>query len=363
MSAAPAVRRRRKHFDHAAFEELHAAVGKLDYTPDFNPSIEALINMPEVSLTERLLALIKLQAWGNQKRFAVHDDDRACDFSEAECARRLNVSRQSINRAVAKLIERNLLRVEEGRLYPVPDPEAERRRKDEVVTPVRTLSSPNLRLLKQRWFAEHPEIHEQYQKAFQVISEINQRIEAELNASVSATVVTDSPEDLSPRGGHEDANGADTDAPPLRTDEPPILIEEKRRIEEGEHPPPTPALETPGLDPEVLAAEPEYWRSFLFAARHVGMDLFEGDLASIQKEFEKLPLTEKRCAVEGIKERLDVGMFRPPGGDQSFAGNALWWIKSKKWTGDLKPRKGANSEDLFGLADARRAYDARRAKN
>ena len=31
-------RRTKKFFDKAEFDELHEAVGKLDFTPDFNPS-------------------------------------------------------------------------------------------------------------------------------------------------------------------------------------------------------------------------------------------------------------------------------------------------------------------------------------
>jgi hypothetical protein len=242
-AAAPAPRRRRKHFDHVAFEEMYKEAGKLDYTPDFNPAVEALIDMEDVALTERLMALIKLQAWGNQTLFAVHDDSRSSPFSEADCARRFKVSRQIINRYAGQLVERCRLRIEQGRLYPVPDPDAEgRARKAEAVNNGVDNPSPNLRLFKERYFAEHPELHEQYQKAFQFIADANRRIEAEFRATISSAVsptgVTAPPEAPKGRAGHEDDNGPDTEAAPSRTLGPPNLIEKNRTIEEVSGPEP-----------------------------------------------------------------------------------------------------------------------------
>jgi hypothetical protein len=47
---------------------------------------------------------LKLQAWGNQKQLAVHDDDRNTPFTQADAARKLSVPRQRIYEAAAKLV-------------------------------------------------------------------------------------------------------------------------------------------------------------------------------------------------------------------------------------------------------------------
>jgi hypothetical protein len=123
----PGARRTKKFFDKAEFTALYQAVGKLDFTPDFNPSIEYFLMIEEVPLTERLLAVVKLQAWGNQKELAVHDDDRKKPFTLADAARKLGVRRQRIYEPAAKLVKRCQLRIEGQNLYPVADPAAERR--------------------------------------------------------------------------------------------------------------------------------------------------------------------------------------------------------------------------------------------
>ena len=168
----PGARRTKKFFDKAAFNALYEAVGKLDFTPDFNPSIECIFVIEEVPLTERLLALVKLQAWGNQKPFAVHDDDRNRPFTRADAARKLGVPRQRIYEAAVKLVKRCQLRIEGQSLYPVADPAAEQRNRGSESTQNGTgWDARSFRL----WLLENPELAKKYRGAFQTIESIKRQ--------------------------------------------------------------------------------------------------------------------------------------------------------------------------------------------
>ena len=374
-AAAPApLRRPKKFFDETAFKELHEATGKLDFTPDFNPSIEAILNMRDVALPEKLIALVKLQAWGNQKKFAVRDGSRNTPFTEADCARQFHVSRQTINRQTQKLIARCQLRVEDGKLYPVIDPEAERRlRSTEVVTPGSDNPSPNLRLLKKGWFAEHPDIHEQYQKAFQYIDAINRQIQADLREKLSPPGVTTPSGVSEPRGGHEQRDGVDTSNGTGRTTARPIFNSEKEELEQQEPTPPNPPLaegepRAPSPPPPASQAiEPvsnaeAQWKGFSFLAQQVGMENCEGEWDDNKKLFCKLSNRERYEAVKGIEVRALPGMQYARG----FIPTMRNYLRKRLWTGPLRgippplnDRKAAAREEFLEIQ--RRRADA--AKN
>jgi len=218
----PGARRRtKKFFDKAEFNALYQAVGKLDFTPDFNPSIEYFLMIEEVPLTERLLAVVKLQAWGNQKELAVHDDDRKKPFTLADAARKLGVRRQRIYEPAAKLVKRCQLRIEGQNLYPVADPAAERRnRRSESTRNGSGWDAESFRL----WLLEHPELAEDYREAFQTIGSIKRQFRQE---TVSGTGRKNGAA-ASPRTGHETGSRPDTSDDTGRTDEPPIIIEEEK---------------------------------------------------------------------------------------------------------------------------------------
>ncbi len=115
MSAATTVPPRAKvPFDYDAWTKLHADLGKPDYTPDFNAAIEKGLTVKKTALVEKLYALIKYQATGNQHGFAVHTEMRTKPFTEADCARRLGVTRDAINQAARVLDEERFQLRREG---------------------------------------------------------------------------------------------------------------------------------------------------------------------------------------------------------------------------------------------------------
>jgi hypothetical protein len=225
----PVARRRtRKQFDEGDFRALHESTGKLDFTPDFNPSIEDLLRDPEIPVRAKTLALLKLQAWGNQSRFAVHDHARDTDFLEADVARYFGVSRQVVNRHVRDLDDRCLLRRIDGRLYPVADPGAEReRRKGELSTPggdKQPSSSPRLRLALENLFKEEPHEFERFTSALKTLDEIKRKAIKRYRPADVSTPGEQMPENGDHRSGHDADTGADTNATPERTQTDPILI-------------------------------------------------------------------------------------------------------------------------------------------
>jgi hypothetical protein len=217
----PGARRTKKFFDKAAFNALYEAVGKLDFTPDFNPSIEYFLMIEEVPLTERLLAVVKLQAWGNQNELAVHDDDRRKPFTLADAARKLGVRRQRIYGPAAKLVKRCQLRIEGQNLYPVADPAAEHRRRESESAP--SGSAPDAQSFR-LWLLEHPDLAEDYREAFGTIGSIKRQFRQE---AVSGTGRGNGAP-ASPRTGHETGSRPDTSDDTGRTDEPPNIIEEEK---------------------------------------------------------------------------------------------------------------------------------------
>jgi hypothetical protein len=219
----PGARRTKKFFDKAEFKALHEAVGKLDFTPDFNPSIESILMIEEVPLTEKLLALLKLQAWGNQKQLAVHDDARNRPFTQADAARKLGVSRQRIYEAAAKLVKRCQLRIEGQSLYPVADPAAEHRRRESESAP--SGSAPDAQSFR-LWLLEHPDLAEDYREAFGTIGSIKRQFRQEV---VSGTGRGNGAP-ASPRSGQERGTRPDTSEDTGRTAGPPIIIEEEENL-------------------------------------------------------------------------------------------------------------------------------------
>jgi hypothetical protein len=243
----PGGRRTRKFFDKAEFNALHEAVGKLDFTPDFNPSIEYIFMIEEVPLTERLLALLKLQAWGNQKQLAVHDDNRTKPFTQADAARKLDVSRQRIYEAAVKLVKRCQLRIEGQSLYPVADPAAEyRNRGSESTRNGSGWDAHSFRL----WLLEHPELAEDYREAFQTIGSIKRQFRQETVSGTERENGAPPP----PRSGQESSSRPDTSEDTDRTAEPPIIIEEQEN--NSEEPSSSSTVEEAAPEPQKTTTTP-----------------------------------------------------------------------------------------------------------
>ena len=227
MSAAAtglSPKRVKKPYDKAAFHELHESVGKVDYLPDFNPAVEALIRDTDSRFRYRVLALIKLQSWANQKRFAVHDEWRNKPFLEADVARYFGVSRELVNRAVRVLKAKCLLTVEEGRLIPIADPVAEMERwLAQASTPAIDVSSPHIRPEERdRWFAEHPKELRLRKRIFKVLEQQKRRMRQDI---LTARKSTPSAQELEARSGQPVNTERDKNARPGVTEEASILME------------------------------------------------------------------------------------------------------------------------------------------
>ena len=243
MSAAAVPVRPRKFYDEASFSELRSSVGGLDFTPDFNPAVEKIIMTREIRLPERLLALAKLKAWGNQKAFAVHDDPRTKPFTVSDFAKTLSVSRNTIYRTILVLQNRFQLRAADHLIYPVADPEAESRSAEsQKFTPAGALPSISLRLFRKQWFGSHPEIQQKYQEAFRVVDEVNREIEREFRESEQAKKAQG---DAYPReektaekpespGGHEEDDRGDSSPEHGGAEKEPILKMNDELMNEGE---------------------------------------------------------------------------------------------------------------------------------
>lgn len=244
MSAASATRprRQRKPFDRDQFRDLHEGFGKLDFTPDFNPSVEKLIADKGVCIEARFLAAVKLQAWGNQSPYAVHDDSRLSPYTQADFAQLLGVARQRVSEVTALLQDRYYLRVEDKRLYPVEDPAAAEEAAladfHRFVRNVPDNPSPNLRLFRQGYFATHPEELAEFEKYLTGINRINSKIRSLFRESLSESYRTN---ELSGTGansagfeerrtGQENTDVPDNSPLTYRTDSTPSLDKEETSL-------------------------------------------------------------------------------------------------------------------------------------
>ena len=187
-------RRQRKPFDKDEFTKLHDGLGKLDFTPDFNPSIERIIRDDRICLEARYLLAVKFQSWGNQADFAVHDGERSKTFTQSDFAALLNVGRQRISELTAVLQSWYYLRVEGQKLYPNEDPAAvEEAAQRNVVRYVPDNLPHSLRFFRQEYFTSHPEELREFQAHLAGLNRINQKIRTLYRITLSGTTRTTEP--------------------------------------------------------------------------------------------------------------------------------------------------------------------------
>lgn len=220
-AAATRVRRRAKEFDPVAYEKFREGHKREDFTPAFNASLEAKIQNSTLCLEMRFDLLLMLQAWGNQSDFAVHDHDRKKPFTQADCARVLDVSRQTISRLVEKWVQASYLQVDGKQLRPVDNPGFVTYVRDKTAT-----EPPDFeRLAREQLFEESPKAFRQYQMAMKRLNRINVEIRRRARI-LSRTYVTNEASGTATnsgnfeegRTGHENGNVPDYGENTGRTD-------------------------------------------------------------------------------------------------------------------------------------------------
>lgn len=100
--------------------EYEAATKDRPFTKDFNAALEALINDPAETIAQRVLAWLKLRAWGNFRLYAVNKDGTPA--FQSDCALDLKLKKQLVSKAVAYWKLRGYLDCKGKLLYPVISP-------------------------------------------------------------------------------------------------------------------------------------------------------------------------------------------------------------------------------------------------
>lgn len=207
------------------FQEFHARHGRKAFTPDFNSSLEALMQDRGATVCERVLAWAKRYAWGNYSDFAVDDEGRP--LGQVDCAEQLRIDKRQVNTAVRVWEARGYLRTEGRLIYPDDSPQPERRGK--VIDPY-DFRSPSFRLFLQDWSHEHPDEYRLLEEARALVERLRMQIVEQYRERKKSLALSTNGSGSRSGAGQKVARVEDEKSLGSRTNEPPILIDEKEEV-------------------------------------------------------------------------------------------------------------------------------------